>query len=84
MNLQTALIIPGFGEQNSENYQTIARWCRLAGLTPEFVPISWSRTVLTENIDQFKKIYRGHDPTTSVILGYFSWCYDSVSSCCRA
>ena len=70
MNLTDALIIPGFSEREDDRYRRIASAFRGIGATPVFVPIVWPRTVITQNVEQFRPVYARYDPATTVVFGY--------------
>jgi pimeloyl-ACP methyl ester carboxylesterase len=70
MKRQTALIVPGFGEGNDNRYRSIASMFRQAGIKPLFVPISWPRTVLSQNAREFDETYQKYDPASTVVFGF--------------
>jgi predicted alpha/beta-fold hydrolase len=69
MPLSKALIIPGFGG-TEDGYQYVEASFRAISVSPEFVPITWSRTVLTQNLGQFQGVYVRCHPETTIIFGY--------------
>lgn len=70
MKLENALIVPGFNESENKYYRQLEKWFHDAGIAPKFVPIMWPRTVLTQNIEEFRKTYVHFNPDTTVIFGY--------------
>lgn len=70
MKLEHALMVPGFGGEYTNTYQRIGDWFRDVNIVPEFVPITWRRTIIDQNVGQFEQVYANHDPSTTVVFGY--------------
>ena len=70
MKLEHALIVPGGQQYDPVLFEPFEEVFRNAGISAQFVPIKWSRTVISQNVHQFNEIYRHYDPSTTVVFGF--------------
>lgn len=70
MKSRNVLIIPGFGQQETDGFETIEDAFRNAGINPIFAAVHWPRTVITQNTVKFEEVYKRYDPESTAVFGF--------------
>lgn len=64
-------VIPGFRHKPKQKaYKTMATMLRNQGFTPIIVPLSWRKSTISENTEQFLRVYKKINTRKKYILGF--------------
>ena len=70
--VKTVLFVPGFQESltNWRDYPATIKAIEAKGYTVIFVAINWSRTTITNWVEELEKEYAKYDPATTILAGF--------------
>ena len=69
--MKTVLFVPGFRENlKSRDYKSTMNSIEKKGYKVRFVPIKWSRTTISDWVQELNKTYGRYDPTTTILAGF--------------
>lgn len=68
---KTFFIIPGFRHSaNEDQYGWLKAHLKSQGFAVKTVEVTWNKTVMTDNVQQFKDFYAKHKADTNYVLGF--------------
>lgn len=71
INMRTVLFLPGFPENLvSRDYAKTMKSIESRGYKVKYVPIDWSRTTISDWVEQLEAVYAQHEPKQTILAGF--------------